>query len=88
MNARARRRPLGALFAAVLVIAGCTAGGPILAGPPAPVPIVPPATARPVAVADPLPVVLPRDDGPHDRLTEWWYYTGPLTGTAADGTQR
>ena len=32
----------------------------------------------PVAVADPLPVVLPRDDGPHDRLTEWWYYTGHL----------
>ena len=21
---------------------------------------------------------LPRDDGPHDRLTEWWYYTGHL----------
>ena len=26
------------------------------------------------------PVVLPRDDGPHDRLTEWWYYTGHLRG--------
>ena len=24
------------------------------------------------------PIVLPRDDGPHDRLTEWWYYTGHL----------
>ncbi len=35
------------------------------------------------AVADPLPVVLPRDDGPHDRLTEWWYDTGHLR--AADG---
>jgi predicted secreted hydrolase len=23
-------------------------------------------------------VVLPRDDGPHHRLTEWWYYTGHL----------
>jgi predicted secreted hydrolase len=22
--------------------------------------------------------VLPRDDRPHDRLTEWWYYTGHL----------
>ncbi len=21
---------------------------------------------------------LPRDDGPHDRMTEWWYYTGHL----------
>ena len=27
-----------------------------------------------------MPVVLPRDDGPHDRLTEWWYYTGHLRG--------
>jgi len=25
-----------------------------------------------------MPIVLPRDDGPHDRLTEWWYYTGHL----------
>jgi predicted secreted hydrolase len=30
-------------------------------------------------------VVLPRDDGPHDRLTEWWYYTGHLR--ADDGTR-
>jgi predicted secreted hydrolase len=33
------------------------------------------ATPRP---ADPQPVVLPADDAPHDRLTEWWYYTGHL----------
>ena len=33
-------------------------------------------------------MVLPRDDGPHDRLSEWWYYTGHLDGTAADGTKR
>jgi predicted secreted hydrolase len=32
-------------------------------------------TARP---ADPQPVRLPADDAPHDRLTEWWYYTGHL----------
>jgi predicted secreted hydrolase len=37
-------------------------------------------TTRP---SDPLPIVLPADDGPHDRLTEWWYYTGHLAG--ADG---
>lgn len=24
------------------------------------------------------PIVLPRDEGPHDVLTEWWYYTGHL----------
>ena len=27
---------------------------------------------------DPQPIVLPADDAPHDRLTEWWYYTGHL----------
>ena len=42
----------------------------------------PPGRAAPAASADPLPVVLPRDDGPHDRLTEWWYYTGHLRDAA------
>ena len=37
-------------------------------------------SARP---ADPQPIAFPRDDGPHDRLTEWWYYTGHLH--TADG---
>ena len=64
---------------------GCTGGGaPILANPTAASAVArrrP--TPPPVAVADPTPVVLPRDDGPHDRLTEWWYYTGHLR--AADG---
>ena len=32
---------------------------------------------------DPQPVVLPADDAPHDRLTEWWYDTGHLR--TADG---
>jgi predicted secreted hydrolase len=32
---------------------------------------------------DPQPVILPRDDAPHHRLTEWWYYTGHLE--TADG---
>src|SRR4029077_15174161 len=36
------------------------------------------ATERPVGAADPVPIALPADDSPHDRLTEWWYYTGPL----------
>ena len=73
-----------AVVAAILV--GCTGtGGAILANPPAPRPSVPARTAQPSAPADPLPVVLPRDDGPHDRLSEWWYYTGHLTtdGSAA-----
>jgi len=76
---------------AVTVVAGVVAGvaagcvsGPILAKPPAlrPQPTsAPPAT--PVPPPDPQPVALPRDDGPHARLTEWWYYTGHLR--APDG---
>ena len=41
---------------------------------------MPSPTLRP---PDPQPVVLPGDDAPHDRLTEWWYDTGHLR--AADG---
>ena len=68
-----------AVLGAVLV--GC--GGPILANPlPSHAPIVRPSPA-PTQPLDPQPVELPRDDGPHDRLTEWWYDTGHLV--AADG---
>jgi predicted secreted hydrolase len=35
----------------------------------------------PSRAPDPQPIVFPRDDGPHDRLTEWWYYTGHLRAT-------
>ncbi|MDO8483491.1 MAG: lipocalin family protein [Candidatus Limnocylindrales bacterium] len=59
-------------------VAGCSGGGPILANPPAPRPSLAPPTVPPAAVADPVPIDLPRDDAPHDRLTEWWYYTGHL----------
>jgi predicted secreted hydrolase len=45
-------------------------------------------TASPVAspsTADaPIPVTFPRDDGPHDASTEWWYYTGHLFTAAGD----
>ena len=67
---------------ATVLVTGC-GGAPILANPPLtfPSPAVTPApTARP---ADPIPLAFPRDDGPHDRLTEWWYYTGHLR--AEDG---
>ena len=70
-------------FAAALVVAACSGGGPILANPPAAVPPIASAFPTPSRIADPLPVELPRDDGPHRRLTEWWYYTGHLR--AADG---
>ncbi len=73
---RSRLRPLAALLAVALVAAGCS--GPVLANPPAQHPLsVASPTAAP-APPDPQPVVLPRDDAPHDRLTEWWYYTGHL----------
>ncbi len=39
--------------------------------------------ARPAAAflmprATPGPIAFPADDGPHDDLTEWWYFTGHL----------
>ena len=38
-----------------------------------------PLPEAPVSSPTPAPpVVLPRDAGPHDALTEWWYYTGHL----------
>jgi predicted secreted hydrolase len=70
-----RLRPLALALLAV-VVAACS--GPVLANPPAARPVVTPAPSEPPRPADPQPVVLPRDDGPHDRLTEWWYYTGHL----------
>jgi predicted secreted hydrolase len=61
-----------------LVVAGC-GGGPMLANSPAQQPV---ATTAPkpsaTALADPVPIGFPRDDAPHNRLTEWWYYTGHL----------
>ena len=73
-------RHVAALALIASLIGACTrASGPILANPPAPRPSIPVATEPPLPAAHPIPVILPRDDGPHDRLTEWWYYTGHLT---------
>ncbi|MEA2607982.1 MAG: hypothetical protein QOJ75_225, partial [Chloroflexota bacterium] len=81
---RARGWPAAVLLGIVVLVGGCTAGGgPILANPTAAQPSVAAPTPRPSMLPDPVPVVLPRDDGPHDRLTEWWYYTGHLR--TADG---
>ena len=43
-------------------------------------PVAPAATPRAGRHRRPEPVSLPADDSPHDRLTEWWYYTGHLRG--------
>lgn len=66
-----------------LAAAGCSGGGPILAEAPAIHPTPPPTPVPTAGPSDPRPIVFPRDDGPHDRLTEWWYYTGHLV--ASDG---
>jgi predicted secreted hydrolase len=75
-----KRLPSLLLVLLVVVVAACS--GPVFATPPVERPVVtpePPASPRP---PDPQPVVLPRDDAPHDRLTEWWYYTGHLRAEA------
>ena len=87
------RRLVSMALAGGLVVVACSPGGtPILANPPAPRPSIAPPTPAPSPVRDPLPVVLPRDDGPHDRLTEWWYYTGhlrvPTTQRGGDVTRQ
>jgi predicted secreted hydrolase len=78
---------LAVVVVVTLVVVGCggglvgvagAPGDPILANPPVARPSLPHASTRPTNAPDPVPVVLPRDDGPHDRLTEWWYYTGHL----------
>jgi predicted secreted hydrolase len=71
-----RRPPVAVLLG--LLLAACS--GPILANPPL-VPIAPPTpTHGPTRAPDPVAIVFPRDDAPHDRLTEWWYVTGHLAG--------
>jgi len=38
--------------------------------------------------ATPLPPIrFPQDEGAHNDLTEWWYYTGHLDALAPDGSQ-
>ena len=93
MRTQHRRRRMGraaprvGVLVAMLawLLAACSAGAPILANPAAPRSSVALPTRAPVAMVDPVAVVLPRDDGPHDRLTEWWYYTGHLRAT--DGSR-
>ncbi len=71
-------------FVAVLLLAACGqpgAGGGDAAKTPWPGPF-----AGAAASPTPLPpVTFPRDEAPHDTLTEWWYYTGHLR--ADDGTR-
>ncbi|MHB8620281.1 MAG: lipocalin-like domain-containing protein [Chloroflexota bacterium] len=61
---------------AVVLLAGCARGGTV-----DPAVLAPPSSAA-AAAPQPDRVILPRDDAPHNDLTEWWYYTGHLV---ADG---
>ncbi|MGH2464306.1 MAG: hypothetical protein ACRDGI_02500, partial [Candidatus Limnocylindrales bacterium] len=75
MTTRLRRLAMvmsGALLGCVVV--ACS-GGPILANPAASLRPEPAASPAPSTAVDPVPIQLPLDDGAHQRLTEWWYYT-------------
>ncbi len=65
-------------IAVVVALAASACSGPILANAPIVFPTPEPPSPAPSQPRDPLPIVFPRDDGPHHRLTEWWYYTGHL----------
>jgi len=47
---------------------------------------LPPVSEKQVAQQLP-PIRLPEDEGAHNNLTEWWYYTGHFVATQADGQQ-
>ena len=71
-TARISRRRVLMLLGSAALTAAC-AGPPEPGLPPAPIP-------TPAAFP---PVTFPKDEAPHNDLTEWWYYTGHLE--AADG---
>ena len=63
-----------------VMVAACS--GPILANPPPSQPVVPMTSPTPSRLPDPQNIDFPRDERAHDRLTEWWYYTGHLADDA------
>ena len=81
MTQHAGPRALPHAVLVALFVAACSS--PILANPTLPPAAVATPSAAPSHYPDPQPIEFPRDDGPHDRLTEWWYYTGHLV--AEDG---
>jgi predicted secreted hydrolase len=60
------------------LVGGCSPTGQVLANPAPPTPRIVSRTPSNSQLPDPQPISLPRDEAPHDRLTEWWYYTGHL----------
>jgi len=74
------RRRLAAGIVVALLVSAC--GGPVLANPAASLRPEPAASPAPSMATDPVPIQFPLDDGAHQRLTEWWYYTGHLRDMA------
>jgi predicted secreted hydrolase len=77
------RRVAAVVAALALASTGCSA--PILANPPITFQSPAPPSAAPSHAPDPIPITFPVDDGPHHRLTEWWYYTGHLQTDSGAG---
>ncbi len=63
---------------ALLLVGACAPSGAVFANAPSPPPEATPQPSAPSVAADPQPLAFPRDEGPHQRLMEWWYYTGHL----------
>src|SRR6476469_8547825 len=78
-----RRRLLFFIFHFSFSILLVSCGQPASSGGKAawPGPFSPPPQGTPA----PAPIAFPRDEAPHDTLTEWWYYTGHLQ--AEDGAR-
>ncbi len=68
------------VIAAAVIVSGCS--GPVFAQPAASRGPAPSGVPTRAPANDPQPVRLPADDAPHDRMTEWWYYTGHLVDQA------
>ena len=71
------------LAVAALLLAACSPQGRLLGTDPTPRPVPPTASASPTPRPDPHALSFPQDEAPHNRLTEWWYFTGHLQ--APDG---
>src|SRR5690349_5091198 len=74
-----RRAVLLALGLLAMLLAGCGVPGTIATGG-----SLPPIPSSPTAAPLP-PIRFPQDEAPHRDLTEWWYYTGHLSGQDSSG---
>ncbi len=71
-----------ALGVLLVLLTGCGVPGTIATGGRLP-PVPPSPTPTPLP-----PIRFPQDEAPHRDLTEWWYYTGHLSGQDSSGKTR